>query len=107
MALDALLKRIERRVFALGAEGFCQHYPPLILYPDGTNEIEVPLHDCGRPRLKIVVSFANGSDRASTQRRLHAAREALAQVSARFPSAPTEYLRERTAAHFGLLETEL
>ncbi len=76
-------------------------------FPDGSREAEEPQHNCGRPRLKVVVSYADNSDRASRINNLQAARDALVQTSARFPGVSLEHLRERTAAFFGVAEADL
>ncbi|MDQ3472427.1 MAG: hypothetical protein M3447_01690 [Acidobacteriota bacterium] len=65
MGIRETLRRIEVKAEMLSSDDFCSHFGPLVFLPDGSAEIEHPEHDCGRPRLRIVVTFANRPCRRS------------------------------------------
>lgn len=107
MGVRDVLRTIEQRAVKLSDEEFCPHLPPIVFYPDGREENEQPEHDCGLPRLKFTVAYADQSDEGTRRRKIKAARFRFRQSAEFFPNEP-ENVRRATIAHtFGVPESEL
>lgn len=72
-----VLKTIEARAIALADEKFCEHYPPLVYFPNGDQEAEEPSHRCARPRLRIYITYSQRPCHRSFIDAIAAVREGL------------------------------
>ena len=61
MGLKEQVKRLEQQATQMSGRELCPHLPSIICWADGSVENDTP-HDCGKPRLRIVVGYSDGSD---------------------------------------------
>jgi hypothetical protein len=94
VGLKEIVKRLEQQANA--TKVLCPHLLPLIHHADGSIENE-STHDCGRPRLEIIVSYSDGSD----PRMKKAAHDAFAEIRREFGDLPPSLCAESVCRAFG------
>ncbi len=107
MGVRDVLRSIELRAVKISDEEFCPHLPPIVFYPNGSEENEQPEHACGLPRLKFTIAYADGSDIGSRARQLRAARVCFLQSAELFPDEPEEVRAAEIAAAYGITVEEV
>lgn len=100
MGLKETVKRLEQRAGV--SKELCPHLPPVILYPDGSTE-NAEAHDCGRPRLRLCVTYTDDSDKQMQD----AAHRTFAKVRAKCSELTPEVCAEIVAREFGITPAEL
>ena len=100
MRLKQQVERLELRTAQMSKRELCPHLPAEIHYPDGSFEGEVlHEHNCGKPRLRIMVSYSDGSDRRTQD----AAIEAFNDIRRECRELPPEECAKIVAERFPLL----
>ncbi len=97
MGLKDQIKRLEQQAVQMSARELCSHLPPIINWADGSIENE-STHDCGKPRLRIVVGYSDGSD----QRMQDGALGTFEELRKECGDVPPEEAARIIADHFPL-----
>ena len=71
MSLKNQVKRLEMEAESRSGREVCQHMPALIEWPDGSIEHEGE-HQCGKPRLRIIIGYTDGNDERTQQNAVEA-----------------------------------
>lgn len=99
--LDNLIKNLEKRAKKL--TDFCDHFPPEIYELSGEVLNEFPDHDCGKPRLQIMVGLKN----RPFPRLIEEARADFDASRTLFPGIVESERRKTIATAFGIDEALL
>ena len=87
MNLRSQVKSLETRARQQAERELCPHLPQVIHWADGSVENDAP-HECGRPRLKILVGYTADSDR----RMQNALLDLFDEHRRKYPDVPPEML---------------